>query len=359
MGELPAYVTPYATLAVGHDDNLFQSNTFVKSSPLYIVTPGFKLDARGSNAVFQGNYSGAIGRYTDSSDDDYIDYTVRNQLDYAFDSRTFLRLGYDYFRSHDPRGSTDRPVSSSPDRYHLNVPSATFAYGVPGAPGRIELYLSENDKRYINNRDTTANGDYSRFEYGGAFYWRVMPKTYLLAEARQADVSYKLPNVASGRETKYFGGVSWEATALTTGTLKFGRMERTSDLDAPKFTGTTWEALINWAPRTYSTFDFYSSRNINEASGVGRYIVSDSSGVTWNHNWSSYLFSTVLLRYTRDDFQGSDRRDETKSVGLKVGYRMRRWLTFGAEYTYTQRDSNQQVYEYDRNLYLLTATASM
>ena len=47
------------------------------------------------------------------------------------------------------------------------------------------------------------------------------------------------------------------------------------------------------------------------------------------------------------------------ALGLKVGYRIRRWLTLGFEYTYTQRDSNQRVYEYDKNFYLLTAVASM
>jgi polysaccharide biosynthesis protein VpsM len=42
-----------------------------------------------------------------------------------------------------------------------------------------------------------------------------------------------------------------------------------------------------------------------------------------------------------------------------VGYRFRRWLTLGAEYTHIQRDSNRAGFEYDKNIYLLTATASM
>ena len=293
MGDYPAYVTPYIGLAVGRDDNLFLSNTNEKASPLYIVNPGFKLDARSSNVVFQGDYYGTLGRYTDSRDDDYIDHFAKNQLDWALDSRTFARVGLDYARTHDPRGSTDRPLSSTPDKYQLITPNATFAYGVPGAAGRIELYYSHIDKNYINNRETTASGDYERQEYGGAFYWRVMPKTYLVVEARGAQISYDLTNIASGRERRYYGGVSWEATAATTGTVKVGRLERTSDLGAPDFSGTSWEALVSWAPRSYSTFEFYSSRQINEASGVGRFIVSDATGANWNHSWNSYLSSTV------------------------------------------------------------------
>jgi hypothetical protein len=48
-----------------------------------------------------------------------------------------------------------------------------------------------------------------------------------------------------------------------------------------------------------------------------------------------------------------------RSLGLRAGYKFRRWLTLGAEYTHSNRDSNTPVFEYDKNLYLLTATASM
>ena len=81
--------------------------------------------------------------------------------------------------------------------------------------------------------------------------------------------------------------------------------------------------------------------------------------MTWNHAWNAVLSTAILARYQRDEYQGFDREDKTKSLGLKVGYKFRRWLTLGAEYTYTQRDSNFNVFEYDRNFYLLTATASM
>ena len=57
--------------------------------------------------------------------------------------------------------------------------------------------------------------------------------------------------------------------------------------------------------------------------------------------------------------RASNRSDDTKSLGLKVGYKFRRWLTLGAEYWYTNRDSNNPGIDYDKNLYMLTATASM
>src|SRR5512140_1306683 len=79
----PFFFTPYIGVAVGHDDNLFLSNENEKSSSLYITSPGFKLDARDANKVFQLGYQAQIGRYTQSHDDDYVDHTVNGQFDMA------------------------------------------------------------------------------------------------------------------------------------------------------------------------------------------------------------------------------------------------------------------------------------
>ncbi len=360
LGDSPVFFTPYAGLAVGHDDNLFLSNGGEKGSNLVVASPGFKLDARTAASVMQVSYQAQLGRYTSSSDDNYFDSYGRAQYDMAFSGRAFLRLGFDYIHGHDPRGSTDRAFASSPDKYRLYSPNATFSYGAPGAQGRLEVYYTDAHKSYINNRQNTQFSDRDVTEYGTAFYWRVMPKTYLLGEVRQSDISYELSSVpASGRERRYYVGASWEATAATTGTLKVGRLERDFDFGRPRYTGSSWEGLITWAPRTYSTFDFYTARQTNESTGLGNFILTDIYGATWNHAWSSAVNTAVILRGQRDDYQGFDRSDKTATLGLKVGYKFRRWLTLGAEYNHIHRDSNINIYDYDRNLYFLTATASM
>lgn len=359
LGGTPFYLTPYMGLAVGRDDNLFFSNVNEKSSSILLFSPGLSIEARSPHTVFQLKYQGQIGRYAQSDDDNYVDHASRAVFDVAFDRRNFLRVGLDYIRSHDPRGSTDRPVAGRPDRYRQVAPGATYAFGAPGAAGRVELYAGESDRRYLNNRATTALSDRENREFGGAFYWRVAPRTYVLAEARANDISYRQANVGAGEERRYFGGLSWEATAATTGTLKVGRLERASDLTGDETSASSWEGIISWAPRTYSKFDFFTSRTTNESTGLGRFILSSIGGVSWNHAWSSFFSTGLDLRYQKDQYQGFNRTDEIKTVGLKAGYKFRRWLTLGAEFSHTNRDSNQPISEYDRNLYLLTATASM
>ncbi|HSN21663.1 MAG TPA: outer membrane beta-barrel protein [Usitatibacter sp.] len=360
LGETPLFVTPYLGAAYGYDDNLFYSHSGEKSSSLYLVSPGVKLDARDPNKVVQVSYQGQVGRYTSSSDDDYVDHTARAQFDAAFDRRNFLRLGFDYIRSHDPRGSTDRPLSTRPDRYRQSDPYVTYAFGTPGAPGRVELYYNGLQRRYLNNREFTASSDRDMPEFGGAFYWRAMPRTYVLVEARRTNIDYVDQNAASGDERRIYAGVSWEATAATTGTVKVGNLRRRFDEgNVPTFSGTSWEALVTWAPRSYSKFDLYSARQTSESTGLGSFILTSASGVAWNHAWSSFFSTNLNLRYQRDKYQDYDRTDRTTTLGVRAGYKFRRWLTLGAEFSRTQRDSNIDIFEYDKNLYLVTATFSL
>ena len=119
-----------------------------------------------------------------------------------------------------------------------------------------------------------------------------------------------------------------------------GRAKRSFDGPIPDATFASWEGIVTWAPRTYSTFDFYTSRQTSESSGLGNFIITEATGVNWNHQWSSVLMTGVSFRFQRDDYQGFNRQDDTKMLGFKVGYKFRRWLTLGAEYSHTQRDSN-------------------
>jgi hypothetical protein len=361
LGDSPFFLTPYLGSGFGYDDNLFYARTDERDSYYWMLSPGFTADARDANKVLQLSYQNQIGRYTSSPNDNYVDNTSRAQFDMALDPHNFLRFAYDYVLGHEPRGSTDRPITGRPDRYRLSSPSFTYALGAPGAKGRVEVYYSDPVRHYLDNREFTTSSDREQQEFGGAFYWRVAPRTYLMAEARRTDVSYELPgSPLSARESRYYGGVTWEATAATRGTIKVGRLRRDFDNpDEPTFSGSSWEGVISWAPRSYSKFDFYTARQTNESTGLGNFILTSIAGVSWTHDWSSFLTTAVDARYQKDDYQGFDRTDKYKVVGLKAGYRYRRWLTMGAEYAHTTRDSSSDAFEYDKNLYLITFTASM
>lgn len=360
LADSPVYFTPYLGAGFGYDDNLFYSSSNEKSSYLYVLSPGARFDARDASKVFSFSYQSQYGVYTSSRNDDYWDHNVLASVDSILAPSFYGRLDYIFVHGHDPRGLTDRPFQETPDKYEVSRPGVTLAYGTPGARGRIEAYYSYAYRKYLNNRDVTAGSDRDTPEYGAAFYWRVMPKTNVLVEARHTDQDYILSSSPlDSREDRVYAGVTWEATAATSGSIKVGSFRKRFESNLPGYDGTSWEALVVWAPRSYSQFDFYSARFPTESTGLGSFILSDASGVVWNHNWSSYFSTGLNLRYQRDRYQGFDRDDDIASAGVRVGYKFRRWLTLGAEYVHSRRNSTLDIYDYTKNLYFITLTASL
>jgi hypothetical protein len=360
VADSPVFFTPYVGTGAGYDDNLFYSSSNEKSSYLYVISPGLRFDFRDASKVFSVSYQSQYGVYTSSRNDDYWDHNIAASFDTIMAPSLYGRINYFFVHGHDPRGLTDRPSQEHPDKFEDSRPGVTLAYGAPGARGRIEAYYSYEMRKYINNRETTAGSDRDVPEYGAAFYWRAMPRTSFLVEARRTDQNYKLPgSPLNSEEERYYAGITWEATAATSGTVKVGQLRKRFDSDLPDFSGSSWEALITWLPRTYSQFDFYSARYPVESTGLGNFILADATGIVWTHNWTSYLSTAVNARYERDKYQGFDRNDDVASLGLRVGYKFRRWLTVGAEYTYAKRNSNLDIYDYTKNFYFLTLTASL
>jgi hypothetical protein len=250
-------------------------------------------------------------------------------------------------------------VGTSVDKYNFSKPGFIYAYGAPTAQGRLEVYASQMMKRYQNNRDRTATADRDDTEYGTAAYWRVSPKTSIVGEVRGTEIDYQITSPNSGKELRYYGGITWEATAATSGSVKLGRLERKLDGGQPKFTGPSWEAAVYWSPLTYSKVDLYTSRFTNESTGLGSFIVSDATGANWSHAWNSVFTTNAIARYQRDKYEGYDRDDDVTTLGLRASYKFRRWMTLGAEYQYSKRDSSIPTNNYNKDLWLLSAEVSM
>lgn len=362
----PLNVFPGIDLAQGYDDNLFWTPRNKTSSAYTVVSPYVRAEAKSGPHRYDATLRLSNGRFWNSSNDNYTDYSLIGSGDLVFDGRTGLKLRAEFRHGHDPRGSTDRAPTSTPDQYNHFGLDGVFRYGAPGAQGRIEIDAGAFAHRYTNNHDTADVSNRNTWQGGGTFFWRVMPRTDVLIQARHFNINYTDDSnpgpTQSSAENQYYLGLKWEATAKTTGMIKVGYMTKNFDSSQFKdYSGISWGAGVRWSPLTYSVFDLTTSRMTNESTGVGSAIVSNTYGLTWNHAWNSRLRTHALAGYRHDDFLDSSpsRIDKTSSLGAKVSYEFRRWLLFGAEYTHTDRNSTLNFDDYRRNLFLLTVGATL
>ncbi len=363
LGAGPIIFHPGVDFGIGHDDNLFFRNTNKKSSTFRVFSPYVRLEGVPKPHKFDLLMRLDDGRYNSSPDDNYDDYTLLGNADLVFSGRTGLKVHAEHRRSHDPRGSTDRPFGEHPDVYKNTGAAGVFGYGAPGAQGRIELDAGYFQKRYQNNREFTEANDYDSGTAGGTFLWRVQPKTQLLFQAQRTSFDYKLSSSTLDLdEDRFYFGARWEAAAKTDGTLKIGRLKKDfRDASRNDISTGNWDVGMRWSPLTYSVLDLATSKQTTESTGFGDTIITKNHSLTWSHDWSSRVRTQLLGNLRNDDFRGAavSREDDTRTIGARVTYQFRRWLRFGLEYAHTNRDSNVEGLDYKRNLILFTVGAML
>lgn len=356
----PFTLFPTASLSVGHNDNVLLTPARV-SSGVQILGAGLKAELKQGKSTYSAGYEGTFGRYNSSSADNYNYHVFNGLADMDLSTRARLKLGADYMEKSDPRGSLPTAATPVPNEYKQGGVNGLFSYGAEGSQGRIELEGSYSDKTYQNNRATTNTLDVQTSKAGAAFFYRIAPKTEWLIQAVYTEADYKdAVATTDNKEYKLLTGLKWDATAQTQGIFKIGYANKKfSDPTKQRGKGVTWDGSVKWSPLSYSNFDFSTGQGFNDPLGGGNYINNSYYNAKWNHTWAERIKSEVLLGSIKDKYDGLNRNDTTNSIGFKVNYEMQRWLTLGAEYTLTDRDSNQNNFDYRKNLILFSAKVAL
>jgi len=357
MGPLVVY--PDVSYQIHRNDNIFQQapeSGAVKSDSIAVLKLGAHLEGKQGPHLYTFGVATSLGRYTSSAPDNFNIFNTFARANLNPDTRVRIGLDADHTDGVDPRGSTNDPLASTPNRYRQDNLSGVVSYGAPGAQGRIDVALGGMAKRYVNNRESTFVNDRSENFLGGTYYWRIAPKTSLLAEIRRTNVDYTDPGSRlDSTEMRYLGGVTWEATALTTGIVKVGYLTKDfKDPATPGGRGLSWEAGVNWSPLTYSTWNFVTSKATRETTGnVGNFVLASNYLARWTHAWTDRISTTATGMYGIDDYKGIDRRDKIAQLGLGGRYQFRRWLSVGADYTRSTRSSSASSADFTKNDFML------
>ncbi len=361
VGSMTAH--PGIDLSIGYNDNVARQSSNVISSPVVIIAPFIVLEGRRGPHAFDVRYRGLTAIYSDSPDDNFNNNEFQANALLAFGIRNDVALRFDLKYGSDPRGSTDRPITTSPDRYREIGVGGRYGYGARGAKGRLEFDAEYRQRRYTNNPQAAAESDLDTTGLGATFYWRVLPKTRLLLEGRYQNFDYIDPTKTLDNDQQLvYIGAQWDATGKTSGFAKYGHSWKNFASPGQQNTSTSsWDLGIRWSPKTYSVVDISTRQGFQESTGIGDSIVNRRAGVSWTHAWNSRFSHSLSYFNTHDTYEGggTDRKDDTNDMGIKVNYQFRRWARFGAEYAHTDRNSNDSFYRYKRNVFLLTLGVSL
>ncbi len=364
VGEIA--ITPTLGIRLGHNDNVTNSSSNKISSSVINVTPQVIASVdRGSHA-YSLMYLGNLVFIPRSSIDNRNTHTIALSGDHVFTARNRLNWDLSYINGAEARGITDSSRIAGgnlePDEFRTYDARGIYRYGATGAKGNIELKSAYLDKEYLNNRTITNTRDFSSFNYGVEFLYRIAPKTQIVLDVNRTKIDYKSSlSVQDSEESKYLLGARWDALAKTEGYLKVGRGSKDYDTQGMKTANTTvYESGITWSPRTYSVFNFSLARNYVDGSSASTPAgLSKTTNIRWDHKWKSYFRTAASAGYTTVDYNTTGRNDKTDVYSLSALYDAKRWLGFGLDYTYTNRDSSVDLYSYKSNLIFLSTFISL
>lgn len=363
---------PQLAVEQRYDTNILSQPDDELESWVTILAPSVTAQAELDKVKIQFGLVNTTGIYERSSADNFNDTRVNADVSWELNHRNQLDFGYVYNNTHEDRGTgfsqgVGAGSIEEPDEYTEETYGVKYTYGSETSRGRLVLGLSDYDKQYTNHRESTRGRD--RHDVGGSatFYWNVGGRTDVLLEAQQKDINYDNDPVGGfgtldSTQTKYLAGVTWEATAKTTGIVKVGQARKDFDSNQRKdFTGSSWEATVQWAPRTYSVISLNTSREPRETTGMGNFIDAESYGVSWQHGWTNRITSNLFYNYSEESYEKAavKRDDDLTSYGLRVDYKLKRWIDLGLSATYSEKDSNLNQFDYERNQIAVHVNISM
>lgn len=369
----PVYLTPTLEVEARHVDNLFRSESNEQSSWVLDTRPRIQAWLQDGVNTYSLAYELRDSIYASSHDDDFTDQVVNLDVHHEFNMRNALGLNAEYYDGHEERGTglsegglaylIDEPVELERTRY-----GGKYRYGSTQAKGRLELGYQFQGTDYQNFSDFSQFRDRERDTIDGALFWRVAPRTDLLAEVRYLDTSYDASDQIDGNgsldseEFNYYLGVKWDATGKTDGSVRLGWYERDyGSSQRSSDDGFSWEADVNYRPRSYSTLNFSTRRFTQETNGLGNAVNTEEYAAAWNHEWSGRSSTYLALVLADDDYRGSRRHDERLDLEASYRYALRRWLDLSGGYRYEDRDSDKDVrlLDYQRNVFFIKAELSL
>jgi hypothetical protein len=364
----PVTLLPEASAALRIDDNIYESDDYKIDSLVSLLGIGMGARYETGNSGWEATYRGDAGLYKHNSDDNYFDHRLNGRGIMQFGLRHRLEMSAGFEMLHEDRGTnisqgfgeSIEVLVPEPDRYDRVNAAARYQFGARQAKGRLVLDGRYTDKEYTNNRERTRPFDFDQSYLSGTFFWRVLPKSSLLLQGSYAEVTY--PTDFIGQSTRdsttnrLLAGITWEATAKTTGTVKLGYLNKDFDAaDRPTFRAPSWEVELRYEPRTYSIIRVETSRYDREFNfGFGGdFIDTAVYGVTWEHEWSERWSTETGLSYLDETFENSaaefNREQETLQLDAALSFELRRTLDLELRYTLRDRDANIDRFQFGRN----------
>src|SRR4030042_1111632 len=391
FGRRGGYLHPFLSISEYYTDNVVNAKGEKKSDFITVISPGVwltipriyeKLLSVDTSSIAPGGFSlsrsttgsfrryqtylfyGAdIERFSKYSSENVTSHKLEGLFQYNLRGGLSIELVDQYLASHAIRGTG---ISSELDKYKTNLANLILTYD---ALEKIKFRIDYSN--FLVNYDASRNDYRDRDDnaFSGYIFYKFQPKTSVFIEYDFIDINYDESALFDSKEYHYFGGLQWDMTAKSKGSVKAGygvkNFSVSSIGDAKDF---ILEAQIDHQFTPKTSVKVKASRKTNETNiSTTDFILSNNIEVQYLQRLTGKITGDVNFSYTNDSYKGNltfggetkERKDDTFRGAFALRYKFTEWLQLDTGYIYTKRGSNFSDFDYTSNIVFIRIAGSL
>jgi hypothetical protein len=244
FGKRGGYLHPFLSITEYYSDNVFNSNDRKKSDFVTIISPGIwmtfphiyeKLLSIDTSTMAPGGislsrfnpeyfkryqtylfYNADIERYSKYTSGNTIDHKLGGILQYKLRGGLSMELVDQFLASHDIWGTG---ISTELDKFKSNLSNVILTYDF-SKKFKFRIDYSNFLVHYDASRNKFRDRDDNAIS--GYIFYKFKPKTSVFVEYQFIDIKYNEGILFNSQEHHYFGGLQWDITAKSRGSIKAG-----------------------------------------------------------------------------------------------------------------------------------------
>lgn len=390
FGKRSGFVHPFLSVTGYYTDNVFYSNDEKEEDFITVFSPGIwlavphvheKLLKIETSDISPGGfslsrykpeefkryqfylfYNADIEKFAKHSSEDAVNHKAEGFFQYNLRGGLSFEIMDQYIDSHDDRGSG---IYDELDEFKTNLANIILKYALHE---RFEIRLDSSYFLVDYDKARNVYRDRNDWSLSAYVFYKTTPKTRFFMEYEYIDISYDRNILSDSQEHHYFGGIQWDITAKSRGSIKagYGIKDFVSVRDTSN--DFIFEAQIDhhFTPKT--SLMLKASRRTTETDiSSTDFVISDALELEYLQRVTAKITADIKLSYTRDAYQDdftyegrTDLLDDDYYYGaFALQYKFREWLFADAGYIFMKRDSSFPDFDYTTNVVFFRITGSL
>ena len=356
------FIFPSLTVSEVYDDNVYAEPDDEDDDLITLIEPVVRMESNFSRHRLAFEAGGEVALHINEEDEDYEDFygAVDGTLDITRNSN--LTAGIEAGRDHEGRDDVeDDPDDDLSEFWRYRSDLSFFQ-----AFNRLNFRVGGNAQRRAYTEEEEADRDIN--------IYNAIVRTGFFVSPRINTFVQGLYNIQRRDQTPDDGGIDRDSegwgvsvgaelgfTDLLTGELGFGyRVQSFEESDFDDESGFGFDGALTWLPTQLTTVSLTAGSEFEPTDTDDAESRFRNFGVlTVDHELLRNIILNGLVAYSRDDFEGIDRVDDTLDVGAGVSYLLNRNFSIDGGYTFTKRWSDDETEEFKRNRIRIGVTARL